>query len=132
MAQDSNAERAIFKGGTSLSKAYKIGNLSLIHIWLIELDTLFCQKVVRGTYRLLPQLYQFIVILFGGACYIGNVVTFMIIYIPVIGKFCLMKCTFVDKSVSLQHLLRTFVVRITVGSDEADVYKRQELRCRKA
>lgn len=26
MAQDSNAERAIFKGGTSLSKAYKIGN----------------------------------------------------------------------------------------------------------
>ena len=89
--------------------------------WLIELDTLFCQKVVRGTHRLLPQLYQFIVILFGGACYIGNVVTFMIIYIPVIGKFCLMKYSFVDKSVSLQHLLRTFVVRITVGSDEAEL-----------
>ena len=89
--------------------------------WLIELDTLFCQEVVRGADRLLPQPYQFVVILFGGVCYIGNVVTFMIIYIPVIGQFCLMKYSFVDQSVSLQHLLRTFVVRLTVGSDEAEL-----------
>lgn len=31
--------------------------------WLIELDTLFCQEVVRGADRLLPQSYQFVVIL---------------------------------------------------------------------
>ena len=71
--------------------------------WLIELDTLFCQKVVRGTHRLLPQLYQFIVILFGGACYIGNVVTFMIIYIPVIGKFCLMNESYAAASLQLRE-----------------------------
>ena len=79
----------------------------------------FRKKMMRIAYRCFPNLQNLIVIFRDGPTYIRKIIAQMVEYIPVVCQFCLMEHAFIDKSVSFEYLLRPFVVRIAIGSDEA-------------
>ena len=89
------------------------------HQWFVKLDIFFRQEIMRVTDGRFPYMEDFFIIFRSRLGDAGEIITLVVVDISVVSQFCLMEGSFIDETVLFQDFLRTFIMWITSGSDEA-------------